>query len=639
MSGICGIVNFDGAPVDPELLRRMAEAAAYRGPDGITYWIEGNVGLAHLALHTTPESLRERQPLVNRRGDVILTADARVDNRDELMRTLTTRGYLEEKDPTDADLILAAYECWGEACAREIIGDFAFAVWDKRERKLVCSRDPVGIRPLFFTQRGQTLFVASTIASLLAGLGERPALNEPLVVDFLCWNFERWVYQTIYQGIFRVPASHTLLARDNHITFDRHWILGAQPGPRYKTDEEYVAHFRELFEEAVRCRLRSIGPVGISVSGGLDSSSIACMAHDRVERGHNADLRLYSCVFDERFPAADERQYLQAVLEKCHRFPFTAIPGETLWGFKETSTNGGFALDEPEIFPIRAMLTEVLRAARADGCRTVLMGEGADQVLSSAAYWNPELLLDVGLGRLGSEFKYFWRRNRWAIVPKLLRRALTASFRPLLPEPMLLRYQRLHRMRSAPKWVNARRIMPVTTRELGPLSDFAIPSLNRAGTGTYQQLTGGWYAALLAYAVFISGRMSVVYQYPFLDRRLVDYMLMLPIAFRFTAGQNKVILRQGMNGILAEEVRQRPVNTHFTEITHAGIRSRERVQIQNLLMNFQVSQSDYLRTENLTSAWQSYFEDDRLWSRSFLSTVFFQDWLQCHQSHFHEIRS
>ncbi len=594
MSGICGIVNFDGAPVDPALLRRMAEAAAYRGPDGITYWIEGNVGLAHLALHTTPESLRERQPLVNRRGDVILTADARVDNRDELIRTLTARVYLEEKNPTDADLIMAAYECWGEACAREIIGDFAFAVWDRRERKLVCSRDPVGIRPLFFTQRGQTLFVASAIASLLGGLGERPPLNEPLVVDFLCWHFERWVYQTIYQGIFRVPASHTLLARDGNITFDRHWILGAQPGPRYKTDDEYIAHFRELFEEAVRCRLRSVGPVGISVSGGLDSSSIACMAHDMVERGHNADVRLYSCVFDERFPAADERQYLQAVLEKCHHFPFAAIPGETLWGFKETSSNGGFPLDEPEIFPIRAMLTEVLRAARADGCRTVLMGEGGDQVLNSSAYWNPELLWDVGLTRMGKEFKYFWRRTRWLTIPKLLRQTLTAFSRPFIPKRALLRYQHSHRMHAAPDWVNAQQITPVLSKELGPLSDFGVPSLSRASMVTYRQLTSGWYTALLAYEISLAGQFGIVYGYPFLDRQLVDFLLVSPSALRFSDGQNKVILRQGMQGILAEKVRQRATDTHFSEVVQAGLYDKERVQIESLVLQISMHPKPYV---------------------------------------------
>ena len=167
MSGICGVVHFDGAPVDPKVLRQMAEVVAYRGPDGIRYWIDGNVGLAHLALNATPEALRERQPLPSVDGLTCLTADARVDNRSELVRTLTSKGCLQQKDPTDADLILAAYRCWGEACPEHIIGDFAFAIWDGHNRWMFCARDPFGVRPLHYSQVGQTLCVASEAQQVL----------------------------------------------------------------------------------------------------------------------------------------------------------------------------------------------------------------------------------------------------------------------------------------------------------------------------------------------------------------------------------------------------------------------------------------------------------------------------------------
>jgi asparagine synthase (glutamine-hydrolysing) len=118
MRGICGTVDFDGTPVELEVLQKMAETASHRGPDGIRYWRRGSAGLANLALGINSESLREQQPLVDRRGELlVLTADARVDNRDELMRTLTGKGYIQYKSPTDADLTLAAYQCWGEAPA------------------------------------------------------------------------------------------------------------------------------------------------------------------------------------------------------------------------------------------------------------------------------------------------------------------------------------------------------------------------------------------------------------------------------------------------------------------------------------------------------------------------------------------
>ena len=204
LSGIVVVFNLDGAPVDPELLGRMAEAAAYRGPDGIRYRVDGNVGLAHLALNSTPESLQESQPLCSADGMLCLTADARVDNRDELYSTLTASGHLQGKDATDADLILAAYRCWGEACPEHIIGDFAFAVWDGRDQKLFCARDPFGIKPLHYSQVGQVLCVASEAQQILQHPGVSRRLDEAAMADYLvdnCDDEER----TMFLDVRRVP--------------------------------------------------------------------------------------------------------------------------------------------------------------------------------------------------------------------------------------------------------------------------------------------------------------------------------------------------------------------------------------------------------------------------------------------------
>ena len=134
MSGLCGVVHFDGAPVDPQILSHMATAASHRGPDGTRFWTDDAVGFAHLVHHVTPESCCEQQPLVSEDGRFALNADARIDNREELSRTLKAKGYLTEPNPTDADLILAAYRCWDTDCPSHLIGDFAFAIWGPDHR-------------------------------------------------------------------------------------------------------------------------------------------------------------------------------------------------------------------------------------------------------------------------------------------------------------------------------------------------------------------------------------------------------------------------------------------------------------------------------------------------------------------------
>ena len=223
MSGICGIVNFDGAPVELEDLQKMARAAAHRGPDGIHYWRNGPVGLVNLALNITPESLRERQPLVGSRGELVLTADARVDNRDELIRTLTTKGFLQDKSPTDADVILAAYQCWGETCPAQIIGDFAFVIWDTRRRRLFAAREPIGMRALYYRLEPHRILFATEIKQILAVPGVPARIFEPSVGAFLAGHAGPRGVDSLRR---HPPASPSACAHGGRLGSQRAALLG-----------------------------------------------------------------------------------------------------------------------------------------------------------------------------------------------------------------------------------------------------------------------------------------------------------------------------------------------------------------------------------------------------------------------------
>ena len=177
MSGIAGIFNLDGRPVDRELLGRMTDVIAYRGPDRGGIWSDGPVGLGHRMLCTTPESLRETQPLRDERADLCLVLDGRVDNRDELRGALLARGA-RPRDDTDAELVLRAYEVWGEECPKHIIGDFAFAVWDGRRRQLFCARDAIGVRPFFYHLNGQTFMFGTEVRQFFEDPTVRRRPNE-----------------------------------------------------------------------------------------------------------------------------------------------------------------------------------------------------------------------------------------------------------------------------------------------------------------------------------------------------------------------------------------------------------------------------------------------------------------------------
>ena len=165
MSGICGIIQFDDAPVEPGLFTKMVSVSAYQGQDGVTQWQVANAALAHLVLNTTPEAKAERQPLFNQQGSLVLVADAVIYNRPELIQVLATKAEPGAHQLSDAELILSAYERWGEACADQIVGDFAFVVWDRQRQALFCARDAMG--------RGRFIILSTGISSALAATWRR----------------------------------------------------------------------------------------------------------------------------------------------------------------------------------------------------------------------------------------------------------------------------------------------------------------------------------------------------------------------------------------------------------------------------------------------------------------------------------
>jgi asparagine synthase (glutamine-hydrolysing) len=632
MSGICGIVNFDGAPVDPEILRKMAGAAAYRGPDGIHYWIDGHVGLAHLALHTTPEAARERQPLVNRRGDLVLAADARVDNRDDLIRTLTSKGCLQDKDPTDADLILAAYECWGADCPKQIIGDFAFAIWDRREQKLFCARDVIGVRSFFYCRQGQSFFFGSAITNIMAGLEERPPLNELFIVDFLCWWHERMAFETIYQGVYRFPAAYTFTVDCDGDCPNHYWPLGAQAAPRYKADQEYVEHFRDLFKQAVLARLRSNTDVGIAVSGGLDSSSITCLAHRMFYSEGLANqyrkVRLYSIVFNQ-FRHADEREYLDAVAVQCENFPIIRLEGEIFWGFKEFSNENGFPLDQPEISPLRAMLTGMLQAAQQDGCRVMLTGEGGDQVFNTSAYLHPELLFDVNLTRIFAEFAFFWKKNGARTFQTLLWKLLVPSIKRIIPESLIQQHRLASRLSLTPIWVKQDWVKQSHTMSSHLFLRLPALSLNYSSTAIHRQITGGWYASLLDNLGVVYSFCNAEYRLPYLDRRIVDFVLLIPTRLRFSKGITKCLLREAMRGILPDLIRQRNWGAHVNELVIQGLYQKEQNRIKALLRDIEGCQTKFIEVSLLIQVLTNTNQARNWFGRTVLAPLLFQTWYNC----------
>jgi asparagine synthase (glutamine-hydrolysing) len=409
MSGIAGIYHFDGCPVAPALLRRMTDIISHRGPDGAGHWLDGPVGLGHRMLHTTPESLQEKQPLHDAAGDLCLTLDGRVDNREELKAALEAEGVKLRTD-TDGEMVLRAYECWGEECPRRIIGDFAFAIWDGRKRQLFCARDPLGIKPFYYHTDGRTFIWGSEPRQLFLSPTCRLEPNQGMMGEYLSGRIVD-VEETLYQGILRLPPAHVLTVQDGQLRKRRYFDIDPHQEIRYRSDEEYAEHFHEIFKEAVRCRLRSPSVVGVFVSGGLDSSAIFGMARLLTSEGAIEDLSVepYSLIFAH--PAADERTYIEDVVKMWGVKAHSICPDA--WAPPPLTAQVRHLQDFPD-FPNASPWEPLLALARERGSRVVLWGHGGDEWLTGDSIHCADLLrrcrIPTLLRQLRTDLKV---RNLW----------------------------------------------------------------------------------------------------------------------------------------------------------------------------------------------------------------------------------
>src|SRR5881396_678940 len=190
MSGIVGILNFDGAPIDRALLRRMTDFMTFRGPDEQQVWVDGNVGFGHTLLRTTFESEHEHQPFTLD-GRTWIVADARVDAQADLIAKLAARGEEVKRGITDVELLLRAHHVWGEDCVDHLLGDFAFAIWDGPKRRLFCARDHLGVKPFFYAHLGATVIFSNTLDCIRRHPAISDKLNDPAIADFLLFDLNQ----------------------------------------------------------------------------------------------------------------------------------------------------------------------------------------------------------------------------------------------------------------------------------------------------------------------------------------------------------------------------------------------------------------------------------------------------------------
>jgi len=577
--GIVGVYYLDGRPVERTDVERMADSIAHRGPDGSGFWTDGSVGLGHRMLWTTPESLHEKLPLTNKSGDLTITADARIDNREELILNLTFNGRPRETI-TDSELILAAYERWGEQCPEKLLGDFSFAIWDKRKQKIYCARDPIGIKPFYYYFNGKKFRWSSEPRAIFEDKTIPKEPNLQLICLYLLNRFNERE-ETLYKHIYRLPPSHFIVIENGQIRKGQYWDIDPNHSIRYKTDAEYAEHYFTLFKEAIKVRLRSHGPVGAWLSGGLDSSSIVCTAQKlyRENSVPNHGFETFSVVFDT-FPC-DERNYIDEVVRKWDiKKNYITYEKNLSWvDFEQIQCYPDVAYS-----PTLLCTGPILMEARRKGIRVMLDGIGGDNFLGLDYSHLTDLLVKGNIIKLISQIK---QDVAFSSLSSLF---LNYCMKPLIPLPMKTGLRFLlkpFRGSGIPSWMN---VDYLKKEGLNGRLKTRIPSL-RFPTHTqqkiYESLYYGWGANV---AQEDGERFSAIFssenRYPFFDRRLVEFSIALPGEQRWSNEGPKAILRHAMEGILPESIKNRKDKADFIFILDHELKKR---QVNKLYALFQSS--------------------------------------------------
>jgi asparagine synthase (glutamine-hydrolysing) len=547
MCGLCGIVDFGGA-VDAGQVAEMSACLAHRGPDDVGIWEEPGITLGFRRLSILDLSPAGHQPMADPQDRYRLLHNGEVYNYLELRSQLEAHGY-SFRTGTDTEVILAAYDHWGKRCVERFNGMWAFAIWDRRRRELYCARDRFGIKPFYYRLEGRRLVFASELKAFRA-TGIPIAASEPRVREFLEHGLIDHTAETFFRGIRQLPPAHTLVFGENGAHLERYWRL-----KRRQFDGDAVADFRELFLDSIRLRLRSDVTVGTSLSGGLDSSAIACVIDLLMRTESEVTLplgerqKVFTAYFDR--PGLDERPYANDVVAQTrstsHMISFS--PAELLDELP--------AIVEAQDEPFRSTATPqwfVMRQARDAGVTVMLDGQGGDEVLGGYdgyfGFLFGDLLLSGRLRSLVSEVSAYRRLRKVGTA-----HVVASLMRPFLPDAM----QWTARSRAG----GARRLLhrdlldlPMTFPETDSL--FRDRFRRRLEVVLTQRLP-----ELLRYEDRNSMAHSIEARLPYLDYRLVELMFSVDPRNLISEGRAKVILRESLDDLLPQRVRLRTDKVGF----------------------------------------------------------------------------
>ncbi|QAA34723.1 asparagine synthase-related protein [Clostridium manihotivorum] len=565
MSAIWGFVNTDYRKSDEKLGKSMSKCYEKYKVDCIDYISSNNVFMGCGLQRVTEESKDEVLPNKYKDGDLIITADAIIDNREELFELLNLdKGKF--KIISDSELIIKAYSKWGKDCPKYLIGDFSFAIWNEVTKELFCARDHVGKRTFYYSYIKKRFSFSTIIKPLLKLIDTKVEFNERWITDYLALDgllHEFEPTDTIYKDVYQLLPGHSITVNHEKAEIEQYWnpLRDVKPA-NFKSDEECIEQFKKIFFEAVRCRLRTSGEIAMMLSGGLDSGSVACVAARELEKNEKV-IHAFSSIpmvgFDKENTkrlTVNESEYIESEANKYRNIEVNYCRSEG----KDSITDMDEIIDILEqpykIVQNIFWYKEILKKAAESGCSVILNGQFGNSTISNGEFMTHfKTLIEQGkLLTLAKEIKLLSRDinvPRKNIIKVVAKAAVPFSIRNFIANKSK-DSDRFSSVSVNPslikKWDVESRF---DERGFNLLTDKFL-DIDAYRKSLVDPLPMNHIATIETKLTLYYG---LVLRDPTRDKRLIEFCLSLPSDQFVRNGENRILIRRAMEGILPDKVR------------------------------------------------------------------------------------
>lgn len=584
MSAIFGIINKNERPLDSASINKIQKAIAHRATDGSGLWQNDNAALGFCKLIVYPQQINEQLPI--EAGDIVLTADARIYNRDQLYSLLN----LDKKQwalEADAYLILKAYQQWDEKCVDYLEGEYVFAIWNKVSKTLFMVTDHIGFRPVFYYDSPEQFIFCSEIKGVVAAKTTPNYFNEEHLIEY---HFRQSPpNQTYNKEVFALCGGNTLTLVDGKVKIEKYWTLKPLGKYHFTKDEEWIECLRDLLYKAVEKRLNPDVPVGITLSGGLDSTSIACILSELLAK-KNKPLYAFSSVLpiDHKGIEQDERKYIEIVNKHCPNIIQTYVEAPGAGPF--TNVEDAFEKDEGIPNGFFYMDQAILEAAKQKNIRSLFSGYGGDFWVS----WKGNTVIYQLIQKY--RLKEVWKLlqalsiNEQANLLQLVRREYLAytTF-----------YQHLRKIkRKEINWQERTALQDVFVKSHASHLNFKHNNNNQVFMQEY--INNGRMGKCMGLFANRNEAFRMNSAIPLFDKSINDFLIEIPLALFIKNGYKRSLIRHVMNGIIPTKIQWRkdklPYEPSYTRRT---LENKKELQKILLLDEYSFVFDNYFETKKI----------------------------------------